>query len=1086
MLSYPVTYSKQKPLWLKSWPDKGTTFSLFPLMLQRLSYSMLRKFHELHITWDARTLAVRFGPHIVRWIFLRDKWVRQCNCGYKNDCCMHAFAAYCIFMDICQEENWLPKTAIQKINTPQFPPTRSSSAASEQLELPSFNTSTFNTKSSQPSTNIFKGSANKLGLVVEADFHHEMGKVGLRFYKVENTIRHLLTLNSLYYIISTIRQRLPDSRKWNTPDQEFLAWVSKFINEIHYKMRNLNMYKLNSADFDRWREKWRTSPGRFINRDTQKCLLPPGQLVPLKQIIELSEQPEDKIMISALFIFPDGKRMPYHEILQQFSCGQKLSLELQEFNKFTPILSYHQLNQFFAKKSPQMPRRLVVSRLPELLEGHLEIVEGKCVQILYQEPKEASLQIDSKNQKFFLQIFCNNHTIPLQINAETKIPATIREHQHIFQITLPKYTETTEKLKNSLLAFSQQNNGIITPDTISIPANTNNAIALKIFWQSISPKIQKHSSETIKHLLNANALNTKTKLSATREDNFIKLNMHWNVGGLELSDNEFKRLTQQNTPIFHSGNSWLEISPEEIKKLQQKFNETDKLLFQSIILTKREAQKKLQTLSQNPDIEIEASCQDFTQEILTTPIPNLPEIPTSIAPILRKYQKTGFEFLADRTQCGVGTILADDMGLGKTIQILCLLEAWKNAYPKKPFSVLVISPATVISVWQEQTKQFCPKLNVRAVIGPAAQRRKLLAKAKQFDILLTHYKLIHSDAAELRKLHFDFIILDEAQAIKNPGTQVTQAIKSLQCTHRLALTGTPLENKTLDLWSIMDFVNPGYLGNLEFFQNQYATQNNLPLLVKKLAPVMLRRRKDAVNIELPPRTVEILSIQMDTPQKEFYQKLLLLARKNTAENGIMNLLANLTRLRQACCDPELLLKKKHPYGSAKLELLRERLTQLTQSGHSVLVFSQFTTMLNIISKALDEDQIPYHTITGKTPLPKRMELVAEFEQSQKPEVFLLSLKAAGTGLTLTKADYVFLYDPWWNPAAENQAIDRVHRIGQTKPVVAYRLMIKGSIEERVLAMIRQKQELFNTVIEGASDSAVISRLTASDLQSLLR
>jgi len=308
----------------------------------------------------------------------------------------------------------------------------------------------------------------------------------------------------------------------------------------------------------------------------------------------------------------------------------------------------------------------------------------------------------------------------------------------------------------------------------------------------------------------------------------------------------------------------------------------------------------------------------------------------------------------------------------------------------------------------------------------------------------------------------------------------------LDSRHRIALTGTPIENRLQDLWSIMDFLNPGFLGDLSFFNSKYASGGgNVSALIAKVAPIMLRREKRSVAAELPPRTVTVLPVEMTEGQRALYDRELVLARSSVSEEGAFELLAALTRLRQLCCDPELRLKEQHTYGSGKLDLLLDKATDLLESGHSILVFSQFAQMLEIIRREMAARQMPTRLITGDTPVEERGRIVDEFNDDPKDSVMLLSLKAAGTGLTLTRADYVFLFDPWWNPAAENQAIDRTHRIGQTRPVFAYRLVAEDSIEGRVLELMQRKQELFDTVIGGATEQNIIERLDRNDLLKLL-
>jgi SNF2 family DNA or RNA helicase len=394
----------------------------------------------------------------------------------------------------------------------------------------------------------------------------------------------------------------------------------------------------------------------------------------------------------------------------------------------------------------------------------------------------------------------------------------------------------------------------------------------------------------------------------------------------------------------------------------------------------------------------------------------------------------------------------------------------------------VVCPATVMEVWKTQAEKFIPSLEV-AIWGGNKKVREHFFRRGSFDVLVTHYGMMRQEQELLTSRDYDFVVLDEAQAIKNPDTQVTQAIKSVSAKNKLALTGTPMENKILDLWSIMDFLNPKFFGQPEDFLRLYS--NNLAALRKRSSLLLLRRSKALVASELPPRVVEVLPIELSDKQRQLYDSTLLKIRQSVKEYGAMQILAGLTKLRQICCDPELVLKTPSEETSGKLEVLLEKLNDLAETGHSALVFSQFTSMLSLIAPRLREAGIPFWTITGETPLPRRAELTREFSQAPRPGVFLLSLKAAGTGLTLTKADYVFLFDPWWNPAVENQAIDRAHRLGQDKTVMAYRMVARNSVEERVLALIEQKQELFDAVLGGETDQVIPAKLSREDLLELL-
>jgi len=394
----------------------------------------------------------------------------------------------------------------------------------------------------------------------------------------------------------------------------------------------------------------------------------------------------------------------------------------------------------------------------------------------------------------------------------------------------------------------------------------------------------------------------------------------------------------------------------------------------------------------------------------------------------------------------------------------------------------------VVQVWISEAKKFTPDIRVTKLSGTPDVRRQILLDSDNWDVLVTNYAIVRNDIDQIHMVKFDSIILDEAQQIKNPQAQVTVCIKSIDAENRIALTGTPLENRLLDLWSIVDFLLPQFLGDEQDFLARYdGSRFGRERLAKRIAPLMLRRTKDAVAPELPPRSEEVVILPMSEKQQSVYNGYLSEARRVAQSKGTMAVLAALTRLRQICCHPQLVTDPEKDgmkqLDSAKLDCLLGMIEELTSEGHSALIFSQFVGMLDIIEEEMKKRKQSYFKIIGQTSTDKRQKQVDAFNKCKDPSVFLLSLRAAGTGLTLTKADYVFIFDPWWNPAVENQAIDRTHRIGQDKPVMAYRLVMAGSVEEKVLAMQDEKRQLFEEMIEGTEQMP--TGLTAQDLIALL-
>lgn len=468
------------------------------------------------------------------------------------------------------------------------------------------------------------------------------------------------------------------------------------------------------------------------------------------------------------------------------------------------------------------------------------------------------------------------------------------------------------------------------------------------------------------------------------------------------------------------------------------------------------------------------------------------DLPKMLQAELRPYQQEGFNFLCHLTHLRLGGILADDMGLGKTLQTLAWLGWLKERHGKDPKPSLVICPASVLHNWRREANRFTPSLRV-LVLESGAARHNLRKQIPQHDIIVTNYALLRRDLEELQKFQFRAAILDEAQFIKNPGAQVTHSVKQLKCEHRLALTGTPLENRLLDLWSIVDFIQPGYLGSQEQFTETYeprgadaesAQRIARKRLSAKLRPLMLRRLKRHVAKDLPDRIEERRDCELGDEQRKLYLAELRRSReevmKTVAEKGLnkskIHVLAALTRLRQICCHPRLVGSDT---ASGKTETLFELLDALVAEGQKVLLFSQFVQMLQLLDAECKQRQIPTHVLTGQTK--DRQEVVAAFQSDPNPSVFLLSLRAAGTGLNLTNASYVILYDPWWNPAVEAQAIDRSHRIGQTQTVNAYRLISPGTVEEKIWELQQNKAQ---TIADVLGEEGFARSLSKADLEYL--
>lgn len=472
------------------------------------------------------------------------------------------------------------------------------------------------------------------------------------------------------------------------------------------------------------------------------------------------------------------------------------------------------------------------------------------------------------------------------------------------------------------------------------------------------------------------------------------------------------------------------------------------------------------------------------------------QIPEKIESKLRPYQKTGYKWLKTLDKYKFGGILADDMGLGKTIQIISLLLNYKEKGEKK--SSLVVSPSSLTLNWKNEIEKFAPDLKIKVITGTAEERKKAIQKIEEYNLVITSYDLLKRDIDiyKEKNYNFKFIIADEAQYLKNNNTKNAKAIKMLNAETRFALTGTPIENSLAELWSIFDFVMPGYLFSYKEFKSTYemaivkdqdeGAMNKLKMLIE---PFVLRRTKKEVLTELPEKTITVLNNEMEEEQRKIYLSYLVQAKQelqnefdtNGYEKSQIKILAALTRLRQICCHPSLFIDD-YNNGCSKLDQCMEIIEDAVTSGHKILLFSTYTSMFEIIEKQLKNKEIKYFKLTGSTKVDERIELVEEFNKNPEIGVFLISLKAGGTGLNLVGADMVIHYDPWWNLSAENQATDRAYRIGQKNNVQVYKLITKDSIEEKIYELQQKKAELTDNML--STQTTFINKLSKEDIMNL--
>ena len=554
-----------------------------------------------------------------------------------------------------------------------------------------------------------------------------------------------------------------------------------------------------------------------------------------------------------------------------------------------------------------------------------------------------------------------------------------------------------------------------------------------------------------------------------------------------LQDGSFLKLEDNDTMKFiDSVTDGIDIDYKQIKK-----GELTLPLYRSMYLD-----RLLQNMK-NTNIVKNSEYKEFIRNIDNKEIDENVKLPINLCADLRNYQKVGFQWLALLDRYGLGGILADDMGLGKTVQMLAVvLEYIESNIDPKPS--IVVCPSSLSLNWENEIKKFAPSLKTLVIHGSIEERTLQIKDIHQYHIVITSYDLLKRDIDIYKDLQYQFkyIIADEAQYIKNNNTQNAKAIKQIHAETRYALTGTPIENSLSELWSIFDFIMPGYLFGYKKFKELYEipiTKDNDEASMKKLKmliePFILRRIKKEVLTELPDKTITVLHNEMQGEQLKIYASYVASAKQEVIreinENGFeksqIKILALLMRLRQICCHPSLFLNNYHG-ESSKLNQCIEVIKDAVHAGHKILLFSGYTSMFAILEKELKKENIKYLKLTGQTRVGDRIKLVDEFNEDNEVKVFLISLKAGGTGLNLIGADMVIHYDPWWNLSAENQATDRTYRIGQKRNVQVYKLITKNSIEEKIYELQQKKAELADNML--STETTFINRLSREDIMAL--
>lgn len=582
------------------------------------------------------------------------------------------------------------------------------------------------------------------------------------------------------------------------------------------------------------------------------------------------------------------------------------------------------------------------------------------------------------------------------------------------------------------------------------------------------------------------------RVTGTSQQDWFDLEITVMVADQQISLREVRKAVLSQEKYIELGDGKLAILPEEwVKKLERYFRigtvekdtvRLDKLRFNVLEELFAELDQKT-ILEEIIEKKQRLSAYESIQKVA------LPEVQAT----LRHYQEEGYQWMHFLHEFGWGGILADDMGLGKTLQMITFL---KSLVDRGISHHLVVLPTTLLFNWENEIRKFCPSLKYYVYHGSNREKQNMNWEA--YDLVLTTYGILISDIKTLSERSFGYVVLDESQAIKNPNSKRYKAVRLLKAQNRIAMTGTPIENSTFDLYAQMSFVNPGLFLSAENFKRHYATpidrygkKDVAQELSAMVSPFMLRRTKERVATELPEKTEDVIYCEMDKAQRKVYDafrneyrnEFMGLMDGDGLENSALHVLQALTKLRQICNSPALLSDDAN-YGneSVKIQELLRHIQEKT-GNHKMLVFSQFVGMLGLIRKELDNLDIAYSYLDGQTTQKNRQEAVDAFQNEPERRVFLISLKAGGTGLNLTAADYVYIVDPWWNPAVENQAIDRCYRIGQDKHVIAYRMICVDTLEEKIMQLKSQKQATADAIIQ--TDENIGKQISKEDLMYLL-
>ena len=727
-----------------------------------------------------------------------------------------------------------------------------------------------------------------------------------------------------------------------------------------------------------------------------------------------------------------------------------------------------------------------------LLKGNVDIQEVDQEELKNYLPKKLHVKVflDYNNKNYItadLKFKYDDVEFSPFIEVDTKMPRNAVEE-----------SKALDLFKNSGFMYDQKNNRLVLvrdedifnflEKDIEKYISKFEVLATERFKnrQIIKPKINSVGIKLENNLLSIDLSNIdidKSEISEIMKKYKLKKKFH------RLKNGEFINLEENDTlNLIDKISDGTNLKYEDLVSTELKLP-----VYRGMYLDKILKENKDLVVKQNEEY------RGLIDSVYSRQISDKFKLPMGLKATLREYQQVGFNWLKTLDEYGLGGILADDMGLGKTIQLLALIMSYvENTKNEEKKPTIVVCPSSLSLNWKEEATKFTPSLKVLTINGDSKYREDLISNIKNFDIVITSYDLLKRDIELYKKYNYTFkyIIADEAQYIKNNNTQNAKVIKEIKAETKFALTGTPIENSLSELWSIFDFIMPGYLFSYNKFKILYETpiskdedKDAMAKLKSLIEPFVLRRVKENVLTELPDKTITILNNEMTGEQLKIYLSYMQSAKKQAKEeieaNGIANsqikILALLMRLRQICCHPGLFIEN-YDGESSKLNQCMEIIKDAVNGGHKILLFSGYSSMFNYLQKELEKENIKYFKLTGQTKVEDRMDLVNQFNSDDGIKVFLISLKAGGTGLNLIGADMVIHYDPWWNLSAENQATDRTYRIGQKKNVQVYKLITKNSIEEKIYNLQERKAKLAEDML--SMNETFISRLSKDEIMQL--